>query len=322
MRRPAPPIGSAKNGSASSRSAKGRSKTQIAAGKLTAKQHKQQAKANKKAKAKRLAQNKARMAHPKMQSRRKTLSRQYRFDRAIRAALTSGGPANLEPQWVTDILAGFGDTSLSAEDPYVTAVLTSAATIEGPILQCGAGPMTLLLALVMQRRSDYLWTLEHNPSWAQCLRSLMARYDIRSGNLLQAPAEAFGDHIWYVLDTKQLPREFGLVLCDASNVLPTGLRGVVRRLDKQLSQRCVLLVRNSTRPKDLDFASKWAKQRNAPFILNDKGDPFVKIALRNEAKEAQLAGDRALTIYDGVSEPTDLFAGQRSPGQLAPVSRA
>ena len=144
MRRPAP----LKKASSHSRKSKSE--------RLTVKEQKQQAKALKKAKAKKLAQNKARMAHPKMQSRRTVFGRQYRFDRAIREALTRGGRANLEPQWVADILAGFGDTSLSPQDPYVTAALSSAAEMEGPILQCGAGPMTLLLALVMQRQSDYL----------------------------------------------------------------------------------------------------------------------------------------------------------------------
>ncbi len=259
---------------------------------------------------------KGRHPHPKMQSRRQALGRQYRFDRAIRRALTLRKGKALEAEWIQDILDYFGDNTLAADDAYVTAVLAAAMDAEGPILQCGANALTLLVALVTQQRSDYLWTLEHNPSTASSFRSLLQRYDIRAGQVLDAPAEAFGDHIWYVTDVKQLPKEICLVLCDGSNVLPTGLRGVVRRLEHNLSQRCVLLVRHTKRPKDLDFASKWAKSCNAPFILNDSGEPFVKIALRDQAKEAELAEDRALTIFDGVTEPEPLFAPKRAHSKL------
>lgn len=246
--------------------------------------------------------------HPKakLPSRFANLSIQYRFDRAVRRALNSPGTASLSNDIVRDILTGLGETSLAADDPFVTTTLESATQSEGPVLQCGAGPMTLLLAIAMQRRSQYLWTLEHNASWAHMMRSILQRYDIRAGQVLNAPAEAFGDHIWYVVDVKHLPRDIGLVVCDGSNVLPNGMRGVVRRLQNHLSHRCVLLVRNTSRPKDLDFASKWAKSQSAPFILNDKGEPFVKIALRDQRTDSDLISDRVLTVYDGLREPGNL----------------
>lgn len=248
------------------------------------------------------------MSRPKMQPRRVVLGREYRFDRAVRQALKRTGTQPLEPEWIQAILEGFGDTSLRAGDPYVTSVLSAAAASEGPVLQCGAGPMTLLLAIVMQRRSEYLWCLENNNSWAQSIRSLLETYDLRAGHVVEAPAEAFGDHIWYVVDVRQLPQNIGLVLCEGSNVLPTGLRGVVRRIPTNLSERCVFLVRNTKRPKDLDFAAKWAKSVNAPFVLNDVADPFVKISMRDRATVEELAADRVLTIYGDVSEPEPLFA--------------
>lgn len=289
MRRPAP-----------TRTSAGRS-----SGKAKARNGKSPSKTDSKAPAKTTAK---RMRRPKMQSRRMVLGRDYRFDRAVRHALKRTGTQPLEPDWVQAILDGFGDTSLRADDPYVTSALSAAAASEGPVLQCGSGPMTLLLAIVMQRRSEYLWCVEHNPSWAQSIRALLTTYDLRAGQVVEAPAEAFGDHIWYVLNVRQLPRNFGLVLCDGSNVLPTGLRGVVRRMHSNLSERCVFLVRNTKRPKDLDFASKWAKSVDAPFVLNDVADPFVKISMRDRATVEELAADRVLTIYDDVSEPEPLFA--------------
>ena len=257
------------------------------------------------------------MGRPKMQSRRVKLGREYRFDRAVRSALKRTGTQPLKPEWIQAILDGFGDTSLKADDPYVTSALSAAATCEGPVLQCGAGPMTLLLAIVMQRRSEYLWCMEHNPSWAQSMRSVLKTYDLRAGQVVEAPAEAFGDHIWYVVDVRTLPKAFGVVLCDGSNVLPTGLRGVVRRMQGNLSERCVFLVRNTKRPKDLDFASKWAKSVSAPFVLNDVAEPFVKISMRDRAAVEELEADRVLTIYGDVSEPEPLFAQVRQATKLS-----
>lgn len=255
----------------------------------------------------------ARHPKPKLPSRLKNLSIQYRFDRAVRKALTSPAGSVLSTEAIHDILIGLGETSLAADDPFVTTTLESANAVEGPVLQCGASPMTLLLAITMQRRSQYLWTLEHNASWAHMLRNILGRYDIRAGQILNAPAEAFGDHIWYVVDAKHLPRDIGLVVCDGSNVLPNGMRGVVRRLQSHLSHRCVLLVRNTSRPKDLDFASKYARSQSAPFILNDKGEPFVKIALRDQRPDADLISDRVLTVYDGLREPGNLCQSKAAP---------
>lgn len=239
---------------------------------------------------------------PKLPSRWSTLRRQYQFDRAVRNALQRSDSIIGNRELIQDLLEGLGETSLTADDPYVITALENAAAAEGPVLQCGANPLTLLLAIVMQRRSQYLWTLEHSPSWAHMMRSLLERYDLRAGQVIQAPAEAFGDHIFYVLDAKQLPRDIAMVVCDGSNVLPNGLRGVVRRLPDHLSHRCVLLVRNTRRPKDLDFASKWAKSVNAPFILNDRGEPFVKIAMRDQTPDADRISDRVLTVYDRVTD--------------------
>lgn len=243
---------------------------------------------------------------PRLPSIWTTLGQAWRYDRAMRRALAHRGAGPLDGELVQDILTGLGDNSLKADDPFVTTTLEAAANATGPVLQCGAGPMTVLLAMTMQRRSQYLWCLEHSSSTAATVRSQLARYDIRAGQVVCAPAEAFGDHIWYVLDVKHLPRGIGLVVCDGSNVLPNGMRGVVRRLERHLDQRCVVLVRNTNRPKDLDFAAKWAKAKGAPFILNDKAEPFVKIALRNQASASELASDRVLTVYGDVDEPKSL----------------
>ena len=257
---------------------------------------------------------------PRMISWRKALGLQHRFDKAMRKAVTQRNAIVADKEVVQDIFNGLGETSLRADHPYVTTALENAAVVEGPVVQCGANPLTLLLAIIMQHRAEYLWTLEHNPSWAQMLGNVLKRYDIRAGQLIQAPAEAFGDHIWYVVDTKTLPRNIELILCDGSNVLPNGMRGVVRRLQNHLSPRCQLLVRNTVRPKDLDFASKWAKEQGAPFILNDKCEPFVKIALRDR-KADDLAEDRELTVYDKVAEAENIrltpttVAAQRKPAQ-------
>ncbi|MEM6707561.1 MAG: hypothetical protein AAF648_02125 [Pseudomonadota bacterium] len=245
---------------------------------------------------------------PKLPSRWSGFRAQGRFERALRKALTQSDAAISDRELIQDLLDGLGETSLTADDPFVTTALESAAAANGPVLQCGANPLTLLLTLVMQTRGQYLWTLEHNPSWAAVVGGWLERYDLRAGQIVQGPAEAFGDHIFYVIDPKHLPRDVALVICDGSNVLPNGLRGVVRRLQPHLSHRCVLLVRNTKRPKDLDFASKWAKSVGAPFILNDKAEPFVKIALRDQTPDADRISDRVLTVYDGLTEPENLSA--------------
>ncbi|MEM1437252.1 MAG: hypothetical protein AAGG11_24615 [Pseudomonadota bacterium] len=257
---------------------------------------------------------------PKLPSTLSALKREYRFDRALRAALRRKDGGAGDPELIQELLEGLGETSMTAADPFVTTALESALAADGPVLQCGANPLTMLLAIVMQRRNQYLWTLEHNPSWAQMLRSQLARYDLRAGQIIQAPAEAFGDHIFYVLDPRTLPGDIALVICDGSNVLPNGLRGVVRRLPKHLSHRCVLLVRNTRRPKDLDFAAKWARSVDAPFVLNDKGEPFVKIAMRDQTPDDDRISDRVLTVYDGLTEPEDLST--RRPGAGTAARRA
>src|SRR5262245_37631841 len=117
-------------------------------------------------------------AHPSLdgiRSRAAAYARQFRLDRALRAARESSS-GSLSDQTVREICQMWGDASLTAADGYLRALLIEAQKAHGYILQCGADLTTLLLGMQVERRGVRLWTIESSQHAANALRSWLTQY--------------------------------------------------------------------------------------------------------------------------------------------------
>jgi hypothetical protein len=209
-------------------------------------------------------------------------------------------PNGLPEEQLMDLWQIWGDTLPASRVPYIRTSIAEAARCAGPILQCGSSLSSILIGILChqaQAPGKHLWILEHDPHWGGLIRSWLEQYEISKAHVISAPVEQFDGFVWYVLDASRLPKNFALVLCDASAALPSSARGVVERVSKHLDHRCVILARNAKRPRDLKVLADWAKSRKAPFLIQDAAEPFVKIALRDLRPDSDHQEERLNTVY-------------------------
>jgi hypothetical protein len=139
---------------------------------------------------------------------------EYRFRRALAQISSLPQGEFPTPQIVQRLWTGWGNQSYSGHPEYLQEVITRAATIADPVLECGSGLTTLLLGLFAGRRGVTIWTLEHDPEWHGRIAGLLRRFNIKGVELVLAPLRSYGEFAWYDPPIDRMPQRFGLVVCD------------------------------------------------------------------------------------------------------------
>ena len=131
-------------------------------------------------------------------------------------ALRSGAPADRE--LLRTARRAWGNEAWSADLRYLEEGATRASRSSAPILECGTGLTTLLACAVAERKRVPVYCLEQDQGWAAVVQEALARYGL-SARVSHAPLVPHGDLVWYDIRGIDLPRKFGLVLCDGPAVL-------------------------------------------------------------------------------------------------------
>ena len=208
---------------------------------------------------------------------------QYRFWRAMRRFLGEVQHGqDVGHDLLAELIQGWGNT-WSAQTEYLDACLREARTTNGPILECGSGLSTLLIGAVAQSRGTRVWSLEHDPKWAEIVQKYLQKYRIFSVTVSLAPIRSYGDFDWYALPSLQtLPGKISLVICDGP---PGGTRGgryglVPVMLDK-LGQDCVLLLDDGAREQERLIAGRWGQMIMAKPELIGAEKPYYRLKARS-----------------------------------------
>jgi hypothetical protein len=231
-----------------------------------------------------------------LRSRAAVYARQFRLDRAIRAAREASA-GTIPERIVTEICEAWGDPTLTAADGYLRALLVEAQKSQGYILQCGADLTSLLLAIQVERRGVRLWILESATHAANAMRSWLTQYDLSHAHIIAAPADLTAEGVGYAIDAARLPGPLSLVLCEASNAHPGSARRLLPLIQNKLHTSAVTLVRNVRRRGDFDYLTEWCKSNQASFVVKGKTDPFAKIALRDKAPSESHQAARINTAF-------------------------
>lgn len=214
------------------------------------------------------------------------------FDRSMRRL--GSDPADPVPfTAVAELFAHWGDPLPQSAETYVRSCLAHAREASGPILQCGSSIMTLVLGALCSASEDrnrQLWCLEHDPHWANTLRSWLTQYRIGSAHVITSRPHLFDGYVWYAVDTARLPGDLSLVFCDGARSTPSGIVGTLQRIHPRLAPEFTVLARRVTRDGDLKQLQLWAKTRDAACVVVDRPEGFVKVTRRTRTPAA---GDEA-----------------------------
>jgi hypothetical protein len=90
------------------------------------------------------------------------------------------------------LITGSSNSGWSIGVELLQGLVSAAYSSDGPILDCGSGLSTLVLASIAQRTGRQVWALEHDPAWAERVRVALGRERLSCVTLCVAPLRSFG----------------------------------------------------------------------------------------------------------------------------------
>src|SRR5262249_56291025 len=164
-------------------------------------------------------------------------------------------PWGSETIW-RDLAVGWDNERWSAGPEYLDAVATAALAEQGPILECGSGITTLVLATISEYTGSPVITLEHDERCFEVVRSRLRRFGLRADVRL-APLRRYGEYDWYDVDPAEL-HAFSLVVCDGPPGRTRGGRfGLLPVLRERLLPGCAILLHDAARPPEQRLLRRW-----------------------------------------------------------------
>lgn len=177
---------------------------------------------------------------------------------------------------LADLIYGWGNESWSADTSYLVCCIKHAQMSGGPILECGSGLSTILLAVIAEKKGIALWTLEHKPEWSARVTEYLKRFRIAIPHIHASPLRNYGEFSWYDPPIKMLPARFELVVCDGPPGATLGGRyGLSPVLGKRLSHGCVVLLDDAERKQERDIADRWSMELNAQYQTVNAAKPYI-----------------------------------------------
>jgi hypothetical protein len=156
----------------------------------------------------------------------------------------------------------WGNIGYAAGISYLRHVGERVLNSQGPILECGSGATTLLVAALTQTGQRQFVVFEHNLEWFSYLQEILEKLGFDHVKLIHAPLVDYGDFRWYQNPTLEQSQTFELVICDGPpGSIPGGRYGLLPIMGKQLSKACIILLDDTHRKAEQHIISSWRKQR-------------------------------------------------------------
>jgi len=175
---------------------------------------------------------------------------------------------------------GWGNESFSASAEFLSECVAAAAADGGPILECGSGLTTLLVGIVAMRAGREVWSLEHDPSWAERVRRELRRIGLFGSHVHCAELRDYGGFLWYAPPLDQMPAGFDLVVCDGPpGTTPGGRAGLLPVMKQKLAPGCRILLDDASREGEQAVASSWARQLGTRPLSHGQAAPFVEVVV-------------------------------------------
>lgn len=176
-----------------------------------------------------------------------------------------------------DLVYGWGG-GWSAGPEYLDAVAGAAVAERGPILECGSGLTTLVLAAIAHRTGSSVWTLEDDPDWFRAVESGLHRLRL-TADVQLTPLRDYGEFDWYGTDPSLLPT-FSLVICDGPAGSTRGGRlGLLPVLGERLARGCTILLDDAGRASEQDVLRRWASQAPLSYEIRGEERPYAVVTL-------------------------------------------
>jgi predicted O-methyltransferase YrrM len=207
--------------------------------------------------------------------------RDFVFRRAMKKFLTNPASCAVPGHPVlADLIFGWGNEGWSALDEYLAGCISQALSTKGSILECGSGLSTIMIGAIANKNGRKYWALEHNPEWAERVRSVASKYRLASLTLATVPLKDYGEFSWYDVQLDAMPGDFDLVICDGPPGTTKGGRyGLVPVMRQKLKSGCVIMVDDASRQQERDIAERWRVTLGASQKVAGASKPYIVLTV-------------------------------------------
>lgn len=214
----------------------------------------------------------------------KRAARQALLDQTLRRAVRC--VAALRPgetpsrALLTDLLTGWSNDGFVADLDYLEEVSRRAASVEGPVLECGSGLTTLLVGLLAGRRGFETWSLEHHTEWQARVVAALEAHNVPRARVALAPLKSYGAFSWYDPPLAEMPEAFRLVVCDGPPwTTPGGRYGLLPVMHGRLPAGAVVLLDDAERPDEQEALGRWSDEYGVEFDVRATGEGAYAVAV-------------------------------------------
>ena len=192
--------------------------------------------------------------------------------------------AKFDEDYLTLLRKSWGNPQFSVCVPFLIRLVELVEQTSGPILECGSGLTTLILAKVTERP---IVVLEHDKEWLDKLRAFWdnkvpANVDLRHTPIKKYLPEQQGEREYYWYDVGVgLPENIDLVICDGP---PTGIKGIANVVPMRMGLLPVvrtwlkpgvkILMDDYLKPEQDKTVQHWQKKWDMNMeVYRHKSDP-------------------------------------------------
>lgn len=153
----------------------------------------------------------------------------------------------------------WGNEGYSGDCSYLQQVIAAARQADGPVLECGSGLTTLLLAIYAGGRGLPVYSLEHMAQWQAHVMQTLARTRL-PGTVLLTSIGSHGEFDWYQLP-EEVPGGIRLVICDGPPGATRGGRfGLLPVCRPRLAPGCTILLDDAEREAEQKAVARWTTE--------------------------------------------------------------
>jgi hypothetical protein len=172
----------------------------------------------------------------------------------------------------------WGNTAYSGSRRFLAAMLRVLRNSDGPVLECGSGLSTLILAAALAGEGQLI-SLEHHQAWRELVRTNERMRHSENAVVADAPLVSYGEFSWYAVDKINLPRSFGFVVCDGPpGDTPGGRYGLVPVLRSRLHAGSMILLDDTQRESEQNVARRWMNELPADIV--EESDTYLLLRVR------------------------------------------
>jgi len=203
--------------------------------------------------------------------------RRRRFRRAVREFCDHPDGQEYPRELLERLVAAWGNAGWSVQHEYMQAMLHHARRAQGPILECGSGLSTVLMALITRETDTLIRSLEHTPRWAERVRAELASLGLAHAEVVDAPLQERGEYQWYGAAAGALPEGIALVLCDGPPSDTRGGRyGLLPEVHERLAAGCVVLVDDMERADEQAMVERWQREFGGDCQVFGEDKPYAE----------------------------------------------